>query len=512
MGEIKNNIYKSSSPCDSSISFHRLLPVFVMGAVLQAGSELRAEEAKPWGQINDYLRVTGEFQGSYEAWNFFQPSSVNSNNEYDLWTLRARLGLQLNTSIVDAYAQAQYNGLYGLPNNAAAAPPVGALGLGGAYFLANQSTDPSNVFLKQAHLNFKGNAFGLPGTQLKVGRFEYMDGLEYKSGDVKFDGLKSKRVAQRLVGSHIVHVGRSFDGFSMVYDQPGFNITASGLRPTQGGFTVQGQDEISKIDLFYTALTSKRNALMPGTEARLFYLFYNDDRNTQVVDNRPVINRPSLDKQDLNLHTVGTHLLTLQPLGSGSIDGLLWGAYQFGDWTNLDQQAWAVDAEVGYQWTKLPLKPWLRAIYYLSSGDDNPTDSKHKTFFTALPSPRTYAKFPYYNMMNLQDAFVQMIVSPTDKIKVAIDFHHLELANSSDLFYSGPGATSRSGSFGYSGRPSGGSTDIGQLIDINFTHNLTKEFSWTIYYGHAFGGNVIQNVYSKQKDADTAHVDFNLVF
>jgi hypothetical protein len=103
-------------------------------------------------------------------------------------------------------------------------------------------------------------------------------------------------------------VGRSFDGFSMVYDQPGFNITASGLRPTQGGFTVQGQDEISKIDLFYTALTSKRNSLLPGTEARLFYLFYNDDRNTQVVDNRPVINRPSLDKQDLNLHTVGTHL------------------------------------------------------------------------------------------------------------------------------------------------------------------------------------------------------------
>jgi hypothetical protein len=142
--------------------------VFVMGAMLQAGSELRAEEDKPWGQINDYLRVTGEFQGSYEAWNFFQPSSVNSNNEYDLWTLRARLGLQLNTSIVDAYAQAQYNGLYGLPNNAAAAPPVGALGLGEAYFLANQSTDPSNVFLKQAHLNFKGNALGLPETQRSV--------------------------------------------------------------------------------------------------------------------------------------------------------------------------------------------------------------------------------------------------------------------------------------------------------------------------------------------------------
>jgi hypothetical protein len=103
-------------------------------------------------------------------------------------------------------------------------------------------------------------------------------------------------------------------------------------------------------------------------------------------------------------------------------------------------------------------------------------------------------------------------VSPTEKIKVAIDFHHLQLADANDLFYSGPGATSRSGAFGYAGRPSGGSSDIGQLIDINFTHNVTREFSWTLYYGHAFGGNVIENIYPKQKDADTAHLDFNLVF
>ena len=114
--------------------------------------------------------------------------------------------------------------------------------------------------------------------------------------------------------------------------------------------------------------------------------------------------------------------------------------------------------------------------------------------------------------MNLQDAFVEMIVSPTQKIKVAIDFHHLSLADSNDLFYAGAGATSRSGSFGYQGRPSGGKSNVGELVDLSFTQTLTKELSWSAYYGHAFGGNVIQNVYQGKKDADYAFVEFNLAF
>ncbi|MGZ5028784.1 MAG: hypothetical protein ACXV9T_16505, partial [Methylobacter sp.] len=229
MKKINNNVSKRCLTYSSGVLLYRLLALFIIATIGQAGQESKAEEAKPWGRINDSLRITGEFQGSYEAWDFFRPNSPAGNTDYDLWALRARLGLQLNTSLVDAYAQAQYNGFYGLPDNASATAPVGTLGLGGAYYSGNQSTDPSNVFLKQAFINLKGNALGLPGAQLKTGRFEYMDGLEYQSGDVKFDALKSKRVAQRLLGSNVLHVGRSFDGFSAIYDQPGFNITASAL-------------------------------------------------------------------------------------------------------------------------------------------------------------------------------------------------------------------------------------------------------------------------------------------
>jgi hypothetical protein len=468
-----------------------------------------ADDIKSVGQINKYLRMTGELYGGYEVWDFFRPSpAINNNNDYDLWAVRARPGILLNTPYVEGFAQAQYVGLYGLPNDAVASPG-GPLGLGGAYFLANQSTNASNIFLKQAYLNFKFQALGLPGS-LKIGRFEFMDGMEYITGTGKFDGLKRARISQRLLASNVVHVGRSFDGFAAVYDRPGFNLTAAGLRPTQGGFTVQGQKEIGDINLFYAALTSKKDALLPGTEGRLFYLNYDDKRNMQVVDNRPAANRPPLDNQNLNIHTIGAHLLTLQPLGSGSIDALLWGAYQFGDWTDQDHQAWAVAAEAGYQWSDLPFQPWLRALYYRSSGDNRAGDDTHKTYFTALPSGRAYAKLPFYNLMNLQDAFLQMIVSPTPKNKVTIDLHHLSLSNKNDLFYSGLGSTSRN-AFGYSGRPSNGKDEVGQLVDISFTHTLNKQ-SWRFYYGHAFGGDVVRNFYRGKKDADMVYLDFTLVF
>ncbi len=270
----------------------QLIVIVVMGPMLQISGELWAQEIKPLGQINEYLRITGELYGSYEAWNYFRPSpAVNNNNAYDLWALRARLGALLTTSYLDGYAQAQYVGLYGLPDNAVASPG-GPLGLGAAYFQANHSTNASNIFLKQAYLNFKFNSLGVPGAFLKIGRFEFMDGMEYRTGNDKFDGLKRTRIAQRLIASNVVHVGRSFDGFAAVYDRPAFDVTVSGIRPTQGGFTVQGQDEISDINLFYTALTSKKDVLLPGTEARIFYVNYDDKRNTQVVDNRPPLSGP----------------------------------------------------------------------------------------------------------------------------------------------------------------------------------------------------------------------------
>lgn len=485
-----------------------------VGVFLLLSDVLATADNPAFGRVNKYLRFDGELMGSYELWDFFRPEpAINNNNSYDLWVLRTRLGTRLTTPIVDGYVQAQYIGLYDLPNDSVAVPG-GPLGLGAGYYLANdESTNVHNIFLKQGFVNFKLNAVGLPGTSVKLGRFAFSDGLEYKTGVAKFDGLKHRRIGQRLIGGfNAIYVGRSFDGFSAVYDQPAFNLTVSGSRPTQGALSVDGQKQINDINMIYTALTAKKDAFIPGVEGRLFYINYDDDRATQVVDNRSLNLRPRLNEEKLDLHTVGAHLLSLQEWGPGSIDSLLWGAYQFGRWTNQDHQAWAISAELGYQWQKLRFKPWLRAVYYQSSGDGNPADNKHKTFFSMVPSGRLFAKFPYYNLMNIQDMFIEFIVSPTAKSQINVNLHHLSLTNSNDLLYRGLGASKSTGAFGYSGQPSGGSSDVGQLIDINFSYRFNEKTSMRLYYGHAFGGSVIENLFQGKNNANSFWADFTIAF
>jgi len=488
-----------------------LILCIAMAAFLHIGNALATYEAKPLGQLNKYLRINGEFMGSYESWNYFR-AEPTINNSYDLWVLRARLGAALSTPYVDGFVQAQYSGLYGLPSDAIS-PSTGPLGLGAAYFQANQSTHPSNIFLKQGYVNFKFDALGLSGAFVKVGRFELMEGMEYSSGIEKFDGLKRRRLAERLLGGfNAIYIGRSFDGFSAVYDRPDFNLTVSGVRPSQGNLTVQGQKQISDINIIYTGLTSKKDVLLPGTEGRLFYMNYDDQRNAQVLDNRPLIDRPWLNKDKLDIHTIGAHLLSVHPAGSGSVDALLWGAYQFGNWTDQSHRAWAIAAETGYQWISLPFKPWLRAVYYRGSGDGNAQDNQHHTFFSAVPSGRLYAKFPFFNQMNIQDAFVEFITVPLPKTQVNISMHQLSLANSNDLLYTGLGAALSSGAFGYSGKPTNGHGDIGQMVDITITHTYSKQFTARLYFGHAFGGDAMKSIYPGKSDANNFLIDFNLVF
>jgi hypothetical protein len=485
-----------------------------VGIFLLMSDAMATADTKAFGQVNKYLKFDGELMGSYELWDFFRPEpAINNNNSYDLWILRTRLGAMLTTPIVDGYAQAQYIGLYDLPNDSVAMPG-GPLGLGAGYFIANDSsTNVHNIFLKQGFLNFKLDSAGLPGTSIKIGRFAFSDGLEYKTGVAKFDGLKHRRIGQRLIGGfNAIYVGRSFDGFSVVYDQPAFNWTISGLRPTQGALSAEGQKQISDINLIYTALTAKKDAIIPGVEGRLFYTNYDDDRDTQVVDNRSLSVRPRLNEEKIDLHTVGVHMLSLQQFGPGSIDSLLWGAYQFGRWANQDHQAWSFSAEFGYQWHKLPFKPWLRAIYYQSSGDGNAEDNEHKTFFSMVSSGRLFSKFPFLNLMNIRDTFIELIVSPTAKSQINVNLHHLTLTNANDLLYRGLGASINSGAFGFSGQSSGGSTDMGQLVDIDFIYRFNEKASMRLYYGHAFGGSVIENIYQGKKNANSFWADFTIAF
>ena len=148
----------------------------------------------------------------------------------------------------------------------------------------------------------------------------------------------------------------------------------------------------------------------------------------------------SADHQNIRIGTYGGDLLAAVPSGPGQFDFLFWGALQNGSWGELGDSANAAAVEGGYQLTKAPTAPWLRGGWFRSSGDNNATDGTHNTFFQILPTPRVYARLPFYNLMNSTDEFVQLIDKPAKRLALRADLHWLQLTSANDLWYLGGGA------------------------------------------------------------------------
>jgi hypothetical protein len=122
---------------------------------------------------------------------------------------------------------------------------------------------------------------------------------------------------------------------------------------------------------------------------------------------------------------------------AGKFDFLVWGVYQGGSWGALNQRAGAFVGELGWQPAVKHLKPWLSAGFSYGSGDGNPNDSTHGTFFQVLTTPRQYARFPFYNMMNNEDFYATLNLRPASKLALRTEAHALRLANSADFWYLG---------------------------------------------------------------------------
>lgn len=436
--------------------------------------------------------VSGSVRLRSETWDWFETPGFDDS--YTFGAALARIGIARSQPKLDQHLELAIPALAGLPDNAIAPPPRGQLGFGGNYRAANRGQDGS-LFPKQLFLRFKG--LGAPANSLRVGRFEFWDGGEVAPKDTTLAALKRDRINHRLIGNFgFSHVGRSFDGAQFVINKPNGNLNLMAMRPTEGVFQLNGLGEVKDVEVLYGAYTRP----MKKAEARAFAIHYRDDRQAPLsvkVDNRPAPIRTA-DTGDIGVTTFGGHYINTFNAGSGAGDLLAWGALQTGDWGSLDHRAAAIALEAGYQPDSPKLKPWLRAGYFRSSGDGNPGDNKHGTFFSILPTPRVYARTPFYNQMNNEDLFVMGILRPTPKLTLRADAHKLRLTQSADLWYAGGGAF-QDNSFGYAGRPSGGSRNLTTLLDLSVDYTISPQSSVGFYVGRADGGRVIQNIYAGDK-------------
>jgi len=453
------------------------------------------------------LDVSINWRTRAEGWEWFQGNTGNS--DYPFWDSLLRVGIGQTGERFDWFLEGEQVAILGLPNNAVVAAPQGQLGLGANYYVANNNhTNTANGFVKQAFVNFKH----LGPAGVKLGRFEYFDGTEVKPTDPLLATVIQTRISSRLISNFaFTAVQRTYDGAQLSLNSGQNNFTFFGARPTAGVFQVKGMDELD-VDLYYGAYTRSVHSQHNAGELRVFALGYIDHRTLVLkTDNRPTAVRAA-DHGKIELATYGAdYAHVVNSATAGKFDFLVWGVLQTGSWGALAQHASAFVGEAGWQPPVHALKPWFSAGYSYGSGDGNPNDSSHGTFFQVLTTPRQYARFPFYNMMNNEDFYGTLNLRPASKLSLRTEVHALRLASASDLWYSGGGAFQPQ-TFGYTGRPSNGSRGLGNVWDLSADYQVTRSFSTTLYYGHAWGKSVIAKIYPKDANGQLIFLETNYRF
>jgi len=454
-------------------------------------------------QSSNGITVSGSIRSRVYGWDWFQPDSGDNSYAYAGNVLR--IGLSQSRESWDWTAEFEAPLLFGLPTTAVAPGVQGALGLGANYFTGNQGArNAAMLFPKQ--LNVRFTHFGGRGSVLKIGRFDFADGGETTPKSATLAALKRDRINQRLIGGFgWSDVGRSFDGMHYSYTGAGGTLTVVGAVPTRGVFQVDGWGW-NRVAFGYASFARPWGSGSHSADTRVFAIYYDDFRGVLKTDNRPVAARRG-DVANLKIWTFGGHSVHAVETGAGTIDVLLWGAAQTGRWGVQDQRAHAIDVEAGIQPKVLRgLKPWLRGGFYDGSGDGNPNDNVHGTFFGVLPTPRPFARFPFFDMLNNRDTFGILMLRPHAKVTVSSEFHALRLSNANDLWYAG-GGVFQPWTFGYSGRATNGRRSLANLYDSSVEYRVNRHATFTGYLGYAQGKAVMAAIYPRGTDGKFGYLE-----
>jgi hypothetical protein len=257
------------------------------------------------------------------------------------------------------------------------------------------------------------------------------------------------------------------------------------------------------VDVFGAFVTVKQKAWLSSTELRLFNILYRDSR-------------PSTDASlgdRLLIDAVGGSLVGFYPAGSGAVDLMLWSAFEFGDFGASNQAAAAFIAEGGYVWQEVKSAPWIRFGIAYSSGDDDPFDGDHNTFFNMVPTNhKWYGAQDFNAFQNLTNFYGQFRLQPHPQVGLNLEGHSFWLSESADAWYGGSGPANNLG-FGYvARRPLGGfrgQKDIGTEVDLIVNWRVDKRVGLQFGVSYFRGGDVAKAVLPVKDDSTWAY--FQLV-
>ncbi|HYG23504.1 MAG TPA: alginate export family protein [Verrucomicrobiae bacterium] len=384
-----------------------------------------------------------------------------------------------------AFVEGRSSGTTGDRRGDTGAPPVPGPGTG------PESDGP--IDLHQAYVTV-GNHKEFP-LSLKVGRQE----LSY--GD------------ERLVGAFAWNnIGRVFDAIKVRAQTPWFAaeaFTSKLVLPDDNEFNVWND-----YSLFSGLHLSSK--LIPKNTAEAYFFARNDDIGSSFANPDAVLPFQTAAPVSRDIYTLGARFKS-NPGEFGNFDYTVEGAYQFGNWQqtltsdNLDHEAFAVVANLGYTFAECAATPRLALEYAFGSGDSDPNDGRHETFDNLFPTNhKFYGYMDFFSWQNLHDVRAILSIKPLPRLSLAVEGHLFWLADTRDNLYNAGGVARGGGpNSGGFGRNAEYSSFIGSEIDIVAGYALTRFASLEAGYGHFFTGDYIDSTWAGaggSADADWVYV------
>ena len=181
-----------------------------------------------------------------------------------------------------------------------------------------------------------------------------------------------------------------------------------------------------------------------------------------------------------------------------------WGAYQWGDYNNQDQEAGAWTVGLGWKFECQPWTPTIWAYYDWAEGDDRGAGYGYHHLF---PLAHKYNGWmDLFGRRNLEDLNFMATLTPSEKWKLIAWWHIFWLQNGNDVPYSVVMTP-------YVATP-GGSQYLGQELDLlanwQFNPRMSILFGYSYFWAGSFYSTNPDALYAD--DANFTYVQFTFNF
>jgi hypothetical protein len=180
-------------------------------------------------------------------------------------------------------------------------------------------------------------------------------------------------------------------------------------------------------------------------------------------------------------------------------------AVQLGEVADKDLAAFAGHWKLGYQFAGA-WKPNVGFQYNYATGDSNAADGDVGTFQNLFPTNHMFYGFmDTTGWINMHNPQFNLSIQPTERLKVALDYHLYWNATSNDAWYRVNGVTQ------VRDITPGADTFRGSELDLTVAYKFNKNLSFLFGYSHYFAADYLSDT-GASDDADFAYAQVQINF